>query len=377
MTTGFHPDLHGLRGIAALSVLLFHWNYHFPQWLPVADGSRGGLADALSLVALRGWVGVPLFFVLAGYLLAAQLRTSDLTAPAILRFWVRRGLRIYPAYWLQLAMLATLGAGFAAVPPLDGWITVRDHVLLWLNLPPTMTRPLNGVWWTLPIELGFYLLLPALMLSCRRFGWLATYLFALLVSITWRAGVIAHLALDNYGVRISVIDALPGSLAVFAAGMAAAHLTAPRSAAVRFGIVITAGVVLHVLLGSLEADIRGYWAGGWQLVILPSAIGIALALTLPCLIVPTPALDLLATRPMVVLGELSYGIYLWHFPVQRELRGLLPADWLAPWPLAGCLLIALLATLALAWVSHRLIERPVMRWSHRRMGGQRDHDAPD
>ena len=86
---GFNPSVHGLRGIAALAVLLFHWGFDigfFPEarrsWV-VSEWDFGFALD-------YGWLGVPLFFVLSGYLLTAQLQRRELTRLVVGRFWLAR-----------------------------------------------------------------------------------------------------------------------------------------------------------------------------------------------------------------------------------------------------------------------------------------------
>ena len=102
----FNPVLHGLRGLAAMAVLLYHWRGSYPalakawQDLPFL----GTTWDPLFLVQF-GWIGVHWFFVLSGYLLAANLWRAPLDGPQILRFYQRRALRIYPGLWAQLLIL--------------------------------------------------------------------------------------------------------------------------------------------------------------------------------------------------------------------------------------------------------------------------------
>ena len=94
----FNPYLHALRGIAAASVLLFHWYQFFPAAADLIRPSTlaGTLLDPTIYLGF-GWMGVPLFFVLSGYLLGAQVIGADINTAFLKRFWLRRFLRIYPA----------------------------------------------------------------------------------------------------------------------------------------------------------------------------------------------------------------------------------------------------------------------------------------
>ena len=109
-----------------------------------------------------GWMGVPLFFILSGWLLGAQVIASSNASFSLRRFWLRRVLRIYPAVWFELAVLLLLAGLIPGLITPAAYETLPLQVLLWVNLPPVMAEPLNLVWWTLPVELGFYLILPLL-----------------------------------------------------------------------------------------------------------------------------------------------------------------------------------------------------------------------
>ena len=154
--------LTGLRGVAAGFVFLFHYHYFNPdirldQAVPV-------LGWVLQFPLGFGFMGVDLFFVLSGFLLTlpfAAARLAGSEPPALGRYFRRRFLRVFPAYYAQLFLIAAIGAWFLAWRPLSGteWAA---HAVMFFNVGPDPVRPLVGLWWTLPVELSFYLLLPGL-----------------------------------------------------------------------------------------------------------------------------------------------------------------------------------------------------------------------
>ena len=149
----FQPSLHALRGIAALAVLLFHWEQHFPaagQWLQQFFPADTVL-DPTSYIGF-GWMGVPLFFILSGWLLGAQVVANEPSPQFLRRFWLRRFLRIYPAVWAELLVLLLVAGAIPGLVTQAGYDTLPFQFLLWVNLPPVMVEPLNLVWWTLPVE---------------------------------------------------------------------------------------------------------------------------------------------------------------------------------------------------------------------------------
>lgn len=148
-------ELDGLRALAAGVVLLFHLNPPRFAW---------------------GWTGVDLFFVLSGYLITAIILTNQHRRRFLLTFYVRRGLRIWPIYYLTLVVLV---ATTPWVPPerrpsLDGlWYYVlylQNIWLYWLRPGPKFHEGFDHTW-TLAIEEQFYLVWPALVVLVLWPGW--------------------------------------------------------------------------------------------------------------------------------------------------------------------------------------------------------------
>lgn len=179
-----------LRLLAALQVVYFHAKHHLGITL-------GGAGEALSKVG-QLFPGVPIFFVISGFLISRSYeRSSSLHAYARNRF-----LRIYPALWVSfavsLALLAALGAldtGFVATPAFLAWVVAQLSV--GQSYHPSQLRSfgvgvLNGSLWTIPVELGFYVLLPLVYVPLRRMRRAAGDL--LLLGIAAASYTIAHAA---------------------------------------------------------------------------------------------------------------------------------------------------------------------------------------
>jgi peptidoglycan/LPS O-acetylase OafA/YrhL len=368
-TIPFVPALHGFRAIAAMEVLLFHWVLVFPAfnaWL-AAFHVPGYPWINPTLPWAIGWQGVPLFFVLSGYLLTSQWQGRPLKSELIGRYYLRRALRIYPAVWLQFVLLVVLGLALPHVYAALPWQSLLLNALLWVNLPPFFAPLLNAVWWTLPVELLFYLCLPALVGLKRRAGFLAVAILAFAITFGWRWAVMARYAGQDLSGHVAVLDALPGVLSVFWAGCAAAwiqHRLQPQHGKRLFGWSMLAFLAVQALLVS---RIDTYWQGGWLLGSWSSLLAVSLAglILAVCRGTEGRVWRALSARPMVWLGELSFGIYLWHLPVMLGLRELMPQ---AAHSVAGSLLAlgaALVLTLMLAALSFYGVERPAMNWGRR------------
>ncbi|UBQ04947.1 acyltransferase [Tepidimonas taiwanensis] len=365
----FITPLHGLRGIAALAVLLFHWsllfsdaNARLAQWsVPEVAWLNPTLLYSL------GFEGVFLFFVLSGYLLTTALAYSPrpLSEHVLVPYLLRRSARIYPAVWAQLGVLCAAGALLPGWPlnPLEQ--PLWPQILLWLHLPPGMHAPVNGVWWTLPVELIFYLILPFLLVLMRRVGWRVVLLLAILLTAAWRQGVILTLSLDDYSGSVYKLDTTAGVLSSFVFGMCASEWM--RSSYVRsprhwIALGLTGVVACNIIL---MTNIGTYWRGGVLLVFWNTALSGCLALVVAGFAASTHR-TVLDSRWMQWMGERSYGLYLWHLPVMYAA--------LMGWPeiksqIVTSLLIVLGTTALCAELSYRLVERPAMRaarqWSQR------------
>ena len=346
-----------------MAVVLFHWDALFPAFsekfgtLTLA-GSQWNLFMQIEF----GWLGVPLFFVLSGYLLGGQLKQRELTGANLRHFWRRRFLRIYPAVWLQLAILALASCWLPSLFPAASVPELIRNALLWVNMPPWMTRPINGMWWTLPIELSFYIALPLLILLQRKIGWVATTITCVALAIIWRYGAIEALQADHYAQHLPILDMLPGSISSFGAGFAISFLNLRWSKQQwRATCIVAMGVYLALeywLLSYKEV----YWSGHWLLIIWPPLIGLTTAALVYCAIHPQCRGIILGSRPLVWLGEISFGIYLWHFPAQQAFLSIAPDYWSTPATSALALALCLLITLPLAAISYYWVEKPIMGW---------------
>jgi peptidoglycan/LPS O-acetylase OafA/YrhL len=178
------PGIDVLRGIAVLLVVVFHGlAYHAPN---VRWGSR--IADAVYGVTAWGWLGVNLFFVISGFLITGILDDTLGRENFYQRFYLRRALRILPAY------LAALALAWAT-----GFITpnyVVVCVLFLANMPGLLLHHgylFYGPLWSLAVEEQFYLLWPMLYRKLRRRGMLMVCVGLLAVCPVLRALAFAHL----------------------------------------------------------------------------------------------------------------------------------------------------------------------------------------
>lgn len=387
------PAMDGLRAIAALAVLVYHvttsynietLHYNTWQW-----------------TQRLGNFGVSTFFLISGFLLyrpyvLAYFRNEP--TPQLVPFWGRRALRIYPAYWVALTV-ATYGIALNSISNFDVFWT--DYLLL-QNYRAGLTLNGLGVEWTLVIEVSFYLALPffawlfrslsgptadlAVKLRMQLLGLAAMYGLAMVVRI-WRLWGMKQSALPPRGGGwfpiAQVGQWLVGYLDWFALGM----LLAVGSAwlACGRGIPMLARALARYPAASWLLSLTCFWVALqlntpesiYEKVTRIQDFGIAFLygfvaffLLLPLVFGDQSAGRLrgfLRSRVMVALGLVSYGIYLWHIIWVRQLKvwyrdGSVGANiwlWFA---------IVLALTLVTATMSYFWVERPAIRWSHKKFG---------
>jgi peptidoglycan/LPS O-acetylase OafA/YrhL len=341
--------LDGVRGLAALGVLVFHvWLYRDNRH----HGARHALLDHLLFSANAGLIA---FFVLSGFLLYRPYVRG--AAPGAGQYARRRIARIVPAYY-------ACGLGCFFLYSTVGPDSILPHArelpafaLFAQNYSLSTLMQLNPVLWTLSVEAAFYVALPLIAFAARG---RAPVLLVLV------AGGIAFNVLDQTTFHSEIPGkTLPAYIGVFAIGMLAAlalegrNRPLTRSSSAMCILLGAAIVILRaawtespvlpdpVLRGSLLAPLS---AVGFALVIAAAAEGLGLAV------------KWLRWRPLAYAGLVSYGLYLWHVPVILVLdeRGALPTA------LLPRLAMVLAITLAIATVSWRLIEQPALRARRRR-----------
>ncbi len=360
--------LDGLRGIAVLLVLLRHAAF------PVAEASQApvwqiaGLDLAVPLI--NGWIGVDLFFVLSGFLIASHLLRDSQGSRRFRwrRYIVQRFLRIMPTYWFVLAIVAAGVVPLFAVDPRFLDIRVAYHALLLQDyLPPNIVV----AFWSLGVEEKFYLLAPLLVgmvvsLRSRDRGLALLGVIVLLVVLSRSVMALQADADMSYPAFLPVFRyPFHHCLDTLVIGMIAALLY--RSAAADHGARIARwadglawgglGLVLWLLCGGeLLATI-----GWWDMTLQPTLIGLAFGSAVLGAALGGGPQRLLCSTPLLVTARVSYPLYLIHMaliPLCWALVGATPAEG------GGALLAFLPVYLAVSFVVsvaiHFLVEKPFL-----------------
>ena len=346
----FRPDIEGLRAVAVVLVVLGH-------------AGVPGLAG--------GYVGVDVFFVLSGFLITSLLlreveRTGRVSVP---RFYARRAVRLLPA--AVLVLLATLAGARLFLPSVRLGDHARDALaaagyVANLRFAVEGTDYLNADrppspfqhFWSLAVEEQFYLVWPLLVLAAaylaRRRRPLAAVLTVLVVvSFTLSVTETARSAPWAYfGPHTRAWELGAGALLALAAGRLARLPHAARAVLGWLGLAA-------ILAAAVRYDDATPYPG-WHAAV-PVAGTVALLVARGA-----GAGRMLGRRPMQAVGKLSYGWYLWHWPVLMIGPAALGLPGTLPQKLVLCL-----AALGLAWVSYRWVENPVRHHAALRRGARR------
>lgn len=337
--------LDALRGVAALMVFMAHC-------------PPPGLGHAWWLQPLRdGYGAVLIFFLLSGYVLALQLEGRQ--RPGYAGFLTRRVFRIWPAYavvlvltfaalyWTQTPVLGGKTGAMAQVP---GWQDLLENIFF-LGDPDAVNPPA----WSLYVEMRLSVIFPLLLLCTRRLGLVGSLVAGAVFSVA--ATRLVHVPMPGF--LLSLAEA-SRYVVLFMAGAVLArpgnaveqlYQKLPQSAraAALAAALAMIGCKFHPQLESIPYVKYVGWVGYGMVFVF-------------CLY-SARAGRLLHCRPLLFLGQVSYGLYLLHTPLIQLLEPRLPPEWRA---------VVILACSVLAgWLLHRWVEVPCIALGRRLGGAQR------
>ncbi len=357
---GHQPALDGIRAVAVISVIAFHGNVSF---------LRGG------------FLGVDIFFVLSGFLITDRLLEERISTDRISQraFYARRALRLLPALAVVLAVVLVYSQVFETT--LMAGLTRREGVAtagyganwydLWHGAP--LPTPLSHTW-SLAIEEQFYLLWPLLLVLFlgRRCNLKRALSFTLAAAFSSTC-LLLVLARGGHGARLHAnfgLDTRAGALLLGAAAMIAVFVgwlpSSRRAVNALRGLAVAAWVGTFVMLMvGRSRMLESLW--------LTPVIALTVAVILLDLMVPGGrAARVLSVRPLAFVGRISYGLYLWHWPVMFWMTSRLKSSPIAPmmrqverWGFWPTFIVDVAVTFVLALLSYKFVELPMLRRKRR------------
>jgi peptidoglycan/LPS O-acetylase OafA/YrhL len=310
----YNPALDGVRAIAALSVAFLHTSVpHFQ----------------------KGAVGVDIFFVLSGLLITSillQERSGDFGAA--LKFWWRRALRLMPALFLMVLVVCAAAPIVFPGRVKELWVSAVFALTYSTDIAGLLGRKLDPLThtWTLAFEFQFYLLWPFVLQRLRKFR-----RPDLLLLIIWGMLALTQVFLDQFGGAIQQFSIFfqAGNLVL---GSALAFWKPLKPYFGWLGLALLCIYLFTPVGGSFQ----------WLQDLPVRSIGAALFIG--GLQAPSRLASVLSWKPLVAVGTISYGIYLWHRPCAVLADGLY-LDWV------GTTAVTLLWAGLLALGSYFTVER--------------------
>ena len=362
-TEKYH-NINLLRAFAALAVVAYHVIEHGTWTTFPTEGP---------LTVFRiGWLGVDLFFGISGFVIAYSALLLYRKAPAAFAgaYWRRRLSRILPLYLLTLVLwIAFVWPSFFGMATRDWAWHLFTHLAFIHSFWTDTHGSIDGPNWSLAIEMQFYLAI-ALLIGWidRTPGW-RIWLYGILISWAWRACMLMLYGNgDTYTLFVKTTQ-LPGVLDEFGAGIFLAKWVLDgRGRLPMKGLPwLLAAVTLGYVAMALYWPRAMYWNEPYMVVFWRTAFSLFLLCALGAAVELPQVIGYRWLQPLDWLGEISYGIYLWHlFAIMYVINvlGFRKGEALA-WVLA--------LTIGAAALSWRYFEKPIMdraRWGSARVPRQ-------
>jgi len=361
------PGLDGLRAVAFLLVFAFHTNY-------------------LDI----GWIGVQFFFVLSGFLITGillDMKKSLSPSRYFIKFYGRRFLRIFPLYYFYLILMSGVVAWLIAISYRPAYMQIFQHQVwyavfyiydLFFGTIFVKYSYFLDHFWSLSVEEQFYVFWPLLILLVPE-KWLKKLfiaiiglapIFRIIFFFIYRSGVFRILghpvSTALFPMPFSYVDA-------FAFGAYISRYSIPRAKQQFFFLLGALPVIGFASQYFATGGIGSLSAFGFPLL-MPSAyqfiwgytlLGYFFMIVIHLVVKYQIFIRLLDTAPMRYLGKISYGLYVYHFPIiwfSGRIRDFGLSETLAK-PVTA--ILAFLVTLMIASISYHLIEKPILNLKDR------------
>jgi peptidoglycan/LPS O-acetylase OafA/YrhL len=342
VTSSFFPivpnyisSLDGLRSVSVLAVIIYHC---IPTYL------------------VGGWVGVDIFFALSGFLITSRLLQEWRGSGTILlkQFYLRRMVRLMPALYAMLAFVVVVLLWYHAKSDSFGMVLVSAFSLMnWSRAFHWGYDGFLGHTWSLAIEEQFYLVWPLLFMVLVSIGGIKS------VKIT-----ASTLALVCLGVRLVTFDGenfdrIYNGFDTRADSLIIGCFFACISSNLKSTVFRSQAYIpaLFLLFVSLFVHYQDKWLYTWGW----SVIALASAWLVYCLVMfrENNISRALQLSPLVYLGRISYGMYLWHYPIMFFLKSHLNSYLILT-------IMCLFLTIVVATISYNYLEQPLIKlWRSR------------
>jgi peptidoglycan/LPS O-acetylase OafA/YrhL len=359
-TSSVFTSIDGLRGIACLMVLCHHCYFHGGRYsYPIIEIFNNKIS--LSGVFFYGYSGVELFFVLSGFCLAYSMIKNPDRKVDWRQYFLNRIRRIYPAFLASMAlfMLLSLIINYFKITPL-----INDEILQMPSLKVLIysfsfiSLSFNTSFWTLCVEWRWYLILPIIILIYKRFKITGVFFVSIISSIIYSLYIE-----KSSNVQLAFfLSPLPKYLPLFSLGIWVAHIAIVKKNTlfqeictryVRLGCL--ASLVLIVILVPHEPQVDFSYER-----IVP--FGIFYFFVLIAAIFDEKIKKILSWKPIVLIGNFSYSLYLIHLPIIQIIHSITKSmNWTPQFQFIFYQGLVMPTCIALSYVFYRVAEKPFIK----------------
>lgn len=364
------------RGLAAMLVFFFHyWTFY---GMPNVESFFGKIFSA-------GHLGVDIFFVLSGFLVSLSLfrycsvesqsgrpqGCAPTNSNALKKYFSARLRRIVPLAVASTLLFFIIKRNFGT----ENFLDLFAHILFLQGFFQNFYHSINPVMWTLSVEMLFYIFLPLLYVFIAKKNFtrfLSIGFFLVVLSFIWRGVVFYWYPESSAQEKIFLSEQLWGRFDQFFLGMVLAVLVFTKKVSrhskkfwndgFQYYFSILSGILIFSFSYSTFAEIgSGFRDVFWMQVLLHSLVGLGFFLFLLGFVglqntSDKKHRDLNRTplqkifTPLLFLGEISYGIYVFHFPIVSQVSKIFPN------PLIG-FIVSFIFTILLSWISWQFFEK--------------------
>lgn len=367
------PELDGIRGIAILTVLVYHWI------IVEGDKPLSVVPDRLTAYGHMGWSGVDLFFVLSGFLIGGILIDTRRASNYFGVFYARRFYRILPLYWLLcLLALVVFHFNLAGSADVKSWL-YSEKLPWWSYLTfaqnwfmvayaDANSRMIDATW-SLAVEEQFYLTLPFVVRYARHRRLPLIFACGILLAPLLRLA--CYLTLDEVRASYAGYVLMPCRMDALLMGALIAWAMREQewrdwlrnhARAVNVAFVVLGAGVAYLVFSRLHVGTLSMMTWGYTCVALFYSAILVIGLTQPA----HPLSRVLRNRALMWTGAIAYGLYLFCQPVlgltHAALRGTTPA--LLSWRALGVTAVAGVVLFLLTRASWEYFERPLVKRGH-------------
>jgi len=345
------PELDGIRGIAIIMVLI--WHYISCQEKDLVQGS---VLSMLHFPTKYFWSGVDLFFVLSGFLIGGIILDYHQSKNFLKTFWIKRACRILPVYFLLLALFFVLkhtltleDESWLFGKPMPWWTYFLFVQNIAMGLEGTFGANFLGITWSLAVEEQFYLLAPICILCFGKKAFVYSLIPLIVLTLILRVAFPGFHDYVNMPFRMDALLIGVGVAVMFRHEFIWSKLFENKKYFLLNFLLMSAASLVLVARGAL-GSFKFFWFG----------IFFGLFLVFALLYSGTGATFFLRNRLLCFFGAISYGLYMYHQAVSGLIHGVFGGEAVPNLKTMNSMLLTIcsaVGSITLAWISLRFFER--------------------